>query len=302
VLNSVAEGAVGIDWRGSELRNSAAGVGERYSVPIDHDRLPTRQEAYQQARADFEVTRGRGRGAPLDASGMLLDDIALAEAEEAEEAGAEAAEAEPGYGPAGDSPGEARLEAHVDTLDLPTPGPASDYDLPPARPDGTPIPCFDGPPAREQTRQGQLGDCGVIATLGAIAGHRPEAIKDCVRPIDDGGYEVLLHETRYVPDQGRTEPTGRMITLTVTKDLPVLEDEPGTPAFAGLTRESMLAAVFRHRLDEDKPILVAAPGRCAKASRNCRMDSLRRTPTRSWASAMTIRSRYATRGIAGTRS
>lgn len=35
---------------------------------------------------------------------------------------------------------------------------------------------FDGPPTREQARQGSLGDCGVIAALGAVAGHRPEAI------------------------------------------------------------------------------------------------------------------------------
>jgi Calpain family cysteine protease len=270
VLDSVAEGAVGIDWRGAELRNSTAGVtadwldvaadepeaagaaGERYSAPIDLDRLPTRQEAYQQARADFEVSHGRGRGSPLDTRALLPDDIALPEvaqpegalpdqvevpeAEEADESGAGADGAEPDYGPAGDAPGEARLVARVDAPDLPTPGPASDYGPPPARPDGTPIPCFDGPPAREQTAQGRLGDCGVIATIGAIAAHRPEAIRDCVRPNDDGSYEVRLHETRYVSEKGRAEPTGRMITLAVTKDLPMLDESPDKPAFADPVR------------------------------------------------------------------
>jgi hypothetical protein len=80
----------------------------------------------------------------------------------------------------------------------------------------------------------------VIATLGAIAGHRPEAIKDCVRPHDDGSYEIRLHETRHVPEQGRTEPTGRMITLTVTRDLPMLDESPGQPAFANPVRTGVM--------------------------------------------------------------
>jgi hypothetical protein len=249
VLNSVAEGAVGIDWRGSVTdvaedrtprdradRPEAGAVGERYSAPIDLDRLPTRQEAYQQARADFEVSHGRGRGAPLDTSDLLPDDIALPEVAQPEAAEAEAGEGAPDYGPAGDAPGEARLEARVDAPDLPTPGPASDYGPPPARPDGTPIPCFDGLPAREQTAQGELGDCGVIATIGAIAGHRPEAIRECVRPNDDGTYEIRLHETRYVPEKWHTEPTGRRVTLMVTSDLPMRDDQPDTPAFANPAR------------------------------------------------------------------
>jgi hypothetical protein len=209
VVDSVAEGAVGIDWRGSVAdvagdrapldradRPEAGAVGKRYSAPIDHDRLPTRQEAYQQARADFEVSRGRGRGTPLDASAMLPDDIAFLRLRR---------RMRRGQGLMGRNRIMARLLTHPARCDwrpmsrprtCPTPGPASDYGPPPDRPDGTPIPCFDGPPTREQTVQGQLGDCGVIATIGAIAGHRPEAIRDCVRPNDDGSYEVRLHETR----------------------------------------------------------------------------------------------------------
>jgi hypothetical protein len=145
---------VGIDWRGTGLRDCVTGVaadrsnqleaaaaGER-PAPIDQDRLPTRAGAYQQARADFEVSHGRGRGAPLDSRGQLPDDIALPEVAlpevalpevalpdqvevpeaEADQSGAEADEAAVDYGPAGDAPGEARLEARVDATDLPKPG------------------------------------------------------------------------------------------------------------------------------------------------------------------------------------
>jgi hypothetical protein len=61
-LNSVAESAVGIDGR---------------PALIDHERLPTRAEACQQARAYLEVSHGRCRSSPLDTSGQLPDDIAL---------------------------------------------------------------------------------------------------------------------------------------------------------------------------------------------------------------------------------
>ncbi|MFG2089798.1 hypothetical protein [Spirillospora sp. NPDC048824] len=55
------------------------------------------------------------------------------------------------------------------------------YGTPLERRDGTRTPLFDGEPTREQTEQGALGDCGIIATLGAVAEHHPEAIRDCVR-------------------------------------------------------------------------------------------------------------------------
>ncbi|GAA4634112.1 hypothetical protein GCM10023196_074340 [Actinoallomurus vinaceus] len=109
------------------------------------------------------------------------------------------------------------------------------YDTPLERTDGTRTPLFNGEPTREQTKQGDLGDCGIIATLGAVASHRPEAIRDCVRETDDGNYKVRLHEAKYSASRMRYEPTGRPITLTVTPDLPVHSDEPGKPAFADST-------------------------------------------------------------------
>ncbi|MFG2243859.1 hypothetical protein [Spirillospora sp. NPDC048823] len=109
------------------------------------------------------------------------------------------------------------------------------YGTPLERRDGTRTPLFDGEPKREQSEQGALGDCGIIATLGAVAEHHPEAIRDCVREGDDGNYQVRLHEAKFSTSNRRYEPTGRRITLTVTPDLPVYGQRPDKPAFADST-------------------------------------------------------------------
>lgn len=101
--------------------------------------------------------------------------------------------------------------------------------------DGKRLPLFDGPPSREQTQQGLLGDCGVIATMGAVAGHRPELISQCIRENSDGTYEVTLHRATYssgADSWRRFRPTGSVIKLTVTPDLPVLNSRPDRPAYA----------------------------------------------------------------------
>lgn len=108
--------------------------------------------------------------------------------------------------------------------------PPDRYGDPLSRPDGTRVPCFDGPPRREQTRQGWAGDCGIIATLGAVAAHRPEDITRRIHPQEDGSCQVTLSETR--ESRGVTEPTGREVELTVTPDVPVYDDDPGSPACA----------------------------------------------------------------------
>ncbi|MBT2479822.1 C2 family cysteine protease [Streptomyces sp. ISL-94] len=108
------------------------------------------------------------------------------------------------------------------------------YGTPLDGPDGKHMPLFDGPPAREQTQQGSLGDCGIISTMGAVAGHRPEAISDRIRENDDGTYEVTLHQTKrsLYGDWSRFEPTGAVTVLTVTPDLPISVDSPDRPAYA----------------------------------------------------------------------
>jgi hypothetical protein len=104
------------------------------------------------------------------------------------------------------------------------------YGTPLTRSDGTRIPCLNGPPHREQTRQGWAGDCGIIATLGAVAAYRPEEIARRVLTQEDGSYQVTLSEAG--GSGGVTEPTGREIELTVTPELPVYDENPGTPACA----------------------------------------------------------------------
>ncbi|TDD85117.1 hypothetical protein E1293_11765 [Actinomadura darangshiensis] len=109
------------------------------------------------------------------------------------------------------------------------------YGTPLDRADGSRVPLFNGEPAREQTQQGTLGDCGVMSTLGAVAGHNPQAIHDCVRETDAGNYEVRLHEAKYSPPNQRYEPTGRPIALTVTPELPIKDQKPDSPVFAETT-------------------------------------------------------------------
>jgi hypothetical protein len=104
------------------------------------------------------------------------------------------------------------------------------YGDPLTRPDGTCIPCFDGPPHRDQTRQGWPGDCGIIATLGAVAACQPDEITRRVRPREDGSYQVTLSETH--ASGGVSEPTGKHIELIVSPDLPVNGGDPATPACA----------------------------------------------------------------------
>ena len=104
------------------------------------------------------------------------------------------------------------------------------YGVPLTRSDGTRVPCLDGLPRREQTRQGWAGDCGIIAALGAVAAHRPEEIARRVLPREDGSYQVTLSEAR--GSDRVTEPTGQEIELTVTPELPVYDKDPRTPACA----------------------------------------------------------------------
>ncbi|MEU8772324.1 C2 family cysteine protease [Streptomyces sp. NPDC048606] len=106
------------------------------------------------------------------------------------------------------------------------------YGNPLDRSDGTRMPLFDGDPARDQITQGRIGDCGIIATLGAVATHHPDAIRACVTEMPDGNYGVSLHEARFNYSRDRFEPTGRKIDLIVTPDVPVFDEASHQPAFA----------------------------------------------------------------------
>lgn len=120
----------------------------------------------------------------------------------------------------------------IDFPASPLPGRADHYGQPLDRRFRGREPLFKGPPAREQAAQGALGDCGIVATMRAVAAHRPDDISKRVRQRDDGNYEVSLHDTRYSPETMRWEPTGKTTTLVVTPELPVSSDAPGNPAYA----------------------------------------------------------------------
>jgi hypothetical protein len=104
------------------------------------------------------------------------------------------------------------------------------YGDPLTRPDGTRISCFNGPPTREQTSQGRIHDCGVIAVLGAVAAHRPYDVEGRISEQPNGAYQVRLSEARRT-DTGAV-PTGRSIEVTVTPELPVRNAAPDIPAAA----------------------------------------------------------------------
>lgn len=84
------------------------------------------------------------------------------------------------------------------------------------------VPVFDGPPRREQIAQGQVGDCGVLSTLGAVAGHRPDTIKNLIKQTGDGKYEVTLHDvTPATQADPVARPTGDTTTYRVNDEVPV---------------------------------------------------------------------------------
>ncbi|MCO6003382.1 hypothetical protein NE236_00120 [Actinoallomurus purpureus] len=101
-----------------------------------------------------------------------------------------------------------------------------------------PVPIFDGPPTRDQVAQNDVGDCGIVATLGSVAEHRPEAIKNAIKQVGDGEYEITLHEvTEATPADPVARPTGDVKTYRVNDELPVRTDDPTRP-LVGIGAES----------------------------------------------------------------
>ncbi|MQA98494.1 MAG: hypothetical protein GEV11_29320 [Streptosporangiales bacterium] len=82
----------------------------------------------------------------------------------------------------------------------------------------------DGP-CREDVHQGELGDCWALSAMGAVAGHRPEAVTELVHE-DADGFEVRLHHVRRDEGTGDWIPTGHRIELRVTREVPHLGEEP----------------------------------------------------------------------------
>ncbi len=74
----------------------------------------------------------------------------------------------------------------------------------------------DGPAVKPtDLRQGAIGDCWLIATMGAIAQQQPGLIEDAITANDNGTYTVRL----YTKD-------GDPVYVTVTPDLPGIDGAP----------------------------------------------------------------------------
>ncbi|MEU5553787.1 toxin glutamine deamidase domain-containing protein [Micromonospora sp. NPDC047793] len=126
--------------------------------------------------------------------------------------------------------GEVTATADRVTLPDPVPRRAVEYGRPMDTRTGRPAPVFDGPPRRDQVRQGMLGDCGVLATIAAVAGHRPDVLAQLFQTNADGTVDVLLHESTLL---GETmAPTGRRLRITVTPDVPLRSVAAGSAAYA----------------------------------------------------------------------
>ncbi|MET8148608.1 C2 family cysteine protease [Actinoplanes sp. NPDC049668] len=126
----------------------------------------------------------------------------------------------------------ARTTATADRVTLPTPArhrSAPTYGRP-VDSTGQHVPLFNGPPVREQVAQGELGDCGMLATLAAVVGHRPHLMNQLVRPNHDGTVDVVLHESS--TPGGVTSATGRELRITVSPDVPAYGAAPADSAYA----------------------------------------------------------------------
>lgn len=92
--------------------------------------------------------------------------------------------------------------------------------------EGNRTPLLIGKPERDDTKQGVIGDCGVIAMAGAVAGTAPDKITDAIGRNPDGTYSVRLYRASSAYEDGMSNP-GQPLTFTVTPDLPVLKDKDG---------------------------------------------------------------------------
>ena len=109
------------------------------------------------------------------------------------------------------------------------------------RSDGTRIPCLDGLPRRDQTRQGWAGDCGIIAALGAVAAHRPEELSHRVLPQEDGSYQVTLTEARGRGSHRANRAGDRAHRYAGTAGH---DENSGTPACAKAQESTAWCAIF----------------------------------------------------------
>lgn len=91
------------------------------------------------------------------------------------------------------------------------------------------LPVFAGPVVREQIRQGEIGDCSIIAVIGAVAKRRPEAIERAIRERGDGTFDITLHNIDGASFQTSARPTGQTTTFRVSSDLPYKRGGPPGP-------------------------------------------------------------------------
>lgn len=87
-------------------------------------------------------------------------------------------------------------------------------------------------PIRNQAIQGSLRDAWLIAALGAVAGHRPDAIRRVLRKHPSGNVRVELHQVCLDRRSADWVPTGQPIVLELSPDLPLNPYSPRLSYYA----------------------------------------------------------------------
>lgn len=137
-----------------------------------------------------------------------------------------------------------------------------------------PIPVFDGEPTRKDVAQGRIGDCGVLATFGAVAGHRPDDIRRAIKQVGEGEYEVTVHEIRPATHLDPVaRPTGGTRTIRLSDELPVRQDHPARD-LVGANAEAVAWPALLEKA-------IAAQDQTWDASQRARWDHAWRTDRKS---------------------
>jgi len=84
-----------------------------------------------------------------------------------------------------------------------------------------------------------------VALLGAVAGHRPETVRNAITQVGDGQYKVRLHDAGWAtPDSPIACPTGDTITYSLDDRFPRALGDPRRPLIGVQARTSLWPALL----------------------------------------------------------
>ncbi len=141
-----------------------------------------------------------------------------------------------------------------------------------------PLDLSDSEVTGRDIRQGQIGDCWLLAGLGSVATANPAWIRDHLRRNPDGSYTVTLFE-KHDPWFGDTTYEAREITVPASVVEKGARDAQGEPNYASIYEKA--AAVFAGGSYEDidggyeSVALEMVTGRSASVHNDQSLESIR---------------------------